>query len=202
MNREEIKDISKLQPDYFKKLYDLRLREDWGVPYEEYIFRFEFIVVEQSKCIPHTEVYYKDTPYNLERLKDYENWFNKSKFRMACLPDVIICDGRVKKNRYGHDENGTGLTHEAILEEYNKLKKKREDIYYEIACYQRLLKEPQAYICVKGWNDSIVKFNEGKTYYGYQSLDNPPHVMMVDESGNEKLIHIESINENFKPVEG
>lgn len=195
------KDISKLQPDYFKKLYDLRLPDDWGVPYEEYIFRFEFVAVERTEQKPHTEVYYKDTPYNAERLKDYENWLGKSKFRMACLPDVIIKDGYVTKNRYGKNEEQKVFNHELLIEEYNRLKKERDSIDYEIACYQRLLKEPQPYTCIKDWDDSVVKFKKDKIYYGYQSLDNPPHIMMVDETGNERLIHIDSIKENFKEAE-
>lgn len=199
------KDISKLQPDYFKKLYDLRLYNDRNVPYEEYIFRFGFVVVKYSNPdIKNVTVYYKDTPSNQDRLLEYQEHYGSSEFRMAALPDVIIVDGLVRKNRYGNDERddrNDWSRKEVIEEEYKRALEKRRDLDYEIACYQRLLKEPQAYEALNDWSDYTVTFKKGIRYYGYQSLDNPPHVMMTDENGKELLIDADSIKQNFKKLE-
>lgn len=88
---ESIKNIKEVPNDYLTLLYDLRFDSEKDINFEDYIKRFEFIVIDNS-------IYYKKNEYNEEVLKRY---LNSNKYTKARFPNVIITKGKVIKNKYG-----------------------------------------------------------------------------------------------------
>ncbi len=90
-------DINELPVEIFQKLYNLRLKEDENIPYDKYISRFTFVVVDGK-------VYHD----NSEHSKQLELEYFKVKhgmLRLLYIPEVIVdSEGVVIKNRYGNRE--------------------------------------------------------------------------------------------------
>ena len=87
--------INELPVEIFQKLYNLRFKEDENIPYNEYISRFTFVVVDGK-------VYHDDS----ERPKQMELEYFKRKYcglHLLYIPEVVVdSEGTVIKNRYGH----------------------------------------------------------------------------------------------------
>lgn len=90
------KRMSELKPEVFETLYSLRLSEHKDIPYEEYINFFNFIVVDDV-------VYCTDDESTEKRVNTYfkAREGNEMHLFSLTLPDVIIKNGSVIKNRYG-----------------------------------------------------------------------------------------------------
>lgn len=90
------KDISELKKEVFELLYSLRLKEHMPVSYDNYIKLFNFIVVDDV-------VYCTDDESTEKRVSTYfkAREGNEMCFFSLTLPDVIIKNGSVIKNRYG-----------------------------------------------------------------------------------------------------
>lgn len=79
----------------FNLLYQLRLIDDVAVPFEDYIMRFRFVVVDN--------IIYHDYSENSKwREKQYLETAKRRKSNtLALIPDVIVKNELVIKNRYG-----------------------------------------------------------------------------------------------------
>lgn len=90
------KRMSELKPEVLETLYSLRLSEHKDIPYEEYINFFNFIVVDDV-------VYCTDDESTEKRVSTYfkAREGNEMHLFSLTLPDVIIKNGSVIKNRYG-----------------------------------------------------------------------------------------------------
>lgn len=97
-NMDEIfntKPISKLPDDVAEKIYKFRLDEHYDIPFKQYMDFFHLIVVEgEVYCTP-------DEP-TLKKVKEYFD--NIKSMKEFTLPDLIITDGKIYKNRYGFAE--------------------------------------------------------------------------------------------------
>lgn len=89
------KPIAKIDKNVLKALYSLRLTVDINVPYEEYISRYEMIVVDND-C-------YCSETCPKERITKYFGAMSGSYMRTT-LPCAIIINGNVIKNRYGRQD--------------------------------------------------------------------------------------------------
>ena len=89
--------IKELPVEIFQKLYNLRFKEDENIPYDEYISRFTFVVVDGK-------VYHD----NSERSKQMELEYFKYKhgsLHLLYIPEVIVdSEGVVIKNRYTYQK--------------------------------------------------------------------------------------------------
>ena len=83
--------ITKVPASVWGLLYRFRLREHEEYSMEEYMKLYSFIVVD--------DVVYS-TPDASRRVEEFERYAG-SYFFQRCLPDAIIRDGAVVKNRFG-----------------------------------------------------------------------------------------------------
>ena len=91
----EVHKISEVPKSVFDTLYALRLRQDAKVPYEDYIRFYSFITIDGA-------LYTSDDEDAKARERRYimARW-NSSK--RAALPDAVVVEGIVLKNRYGNN---------------------------------------------------------------------------------------------------
>ena len=96
-----VEDIREMPDSILDLLYKLRFLDDVAVPYGEYVARFDFVVVDD-------DIIYHDWS---ESSKWREKQYLKARrvpesMKCACIPSVIIKNGIVVKNRFGHTSYG------------------------------------------------------------------------------------------------
>lgn len=105
MNNEEltnlsVKDIREIPEHTLNFLYTLRLFDDVSVPYEEYVKRFDFVVIDDV-------IYHDGSESCKQREKQYLEALKTPKsVKIAQIPSVVIKIGLVEKNRFGHTSYG------------------------------------------------------------------------------------------------
>ena len=99
-----IKDLSETPIGVLKKLYSLRLRTDRAVPFEEYVDRYRFISVKERTMGDETG----DETWRKER------WKEGNCFAALALPDAVVYNGVVIKNRYGYESSAEFLSKEKM----------------------------------------------------------------------------------------
>lgn len=104
----QIKDLSEIPYGILKKLYALRLRTDWTVPFEKYVDRFRFISVHDGATGDETAYAAEDETWRKER------WEEGFRITALTVPDAVICDGFVIKNRYGYQSPAESLYKEGM----------------------------------------------------------------------------------------
>lgn len=96
--RTKFKNLSELPDEVREKIYSLRLYPDMDTPFDEYMERFDNIVVEDC-------MYHSDTPYAQNIVKEYKLAEEEHReFSALAFPMVIIKNGIVVKNRFGMKE--------------------------------------------------------------------------------------------------
>jgi len=105
MNNEKltnlsVKDIKEIPRHTLYFLYSLRLFDDASVPYEEYVKRFDFVVIDGVIYHDGSENCKQREKQYLEALKTPESVIK------ALIPSVVIKIGLVGKNRFGHTSYG------------------------------------------------------------------------------------------------
>jgi hypothetical protein len=98
LNREDMKDL----PENVKlDIYHFRLREDWDTPMDELLARYRSIVVDDRIYL--TEEGAKHLDWCLKREDYVRNANNDYSFNLTRCVECLIKDGKILKNRHGHD---------------------------------------------------------------------------------------------------
>ena len=105
---KKIKNLSEIPYGVLKKLYSLRLRADRAVPFEEYVGRYRFISVKERGMEDETAYAAGDETWRKERWK--EGNFNAA----FTVPDAVVYNGVVIKNRYGYESSAEFLGEEKM----------------------------------------------------------------------------------------
>lgn len=92
----KIKDLSEVPYGILKKLYALRFRSEWTVPFEKYVDRYRFISVHEETTGDETAYAAGDETWRKMR------WEEGYRITALTVPDAVIYNGFVIKNRYGH----------------------------------------------------------------------------------------------------
>ena len=92
-----IKDLSEIPYGVLKKLYSLRLRTDRSVPFEEYVGRYRFVSVKERDMGDETAYAAGDETWRKEQ------WKEGNFITAFAVPDAVIYNGVVIKNRYGYE---------------------------------------------------------------------------------------------------
>ena len=112
-----IKDLSETPIGVLKKLYSLRLRTDRAVPLEAYVDRYRFISVKERTMGDETAYAAGDETWRKER------WKEGNCFAALALPDAVVYNGVVIKNRYGYESSAEFLDKERM----NNISKTNEE---------------------------------------------------------------------------
>lgn len=92
-----IKNLSEIPNGVLKKLYSLRVRTDRAVPFEEYVGRYRFISVKERSMEDETAYAAEDETWR----KEY--WKEGNRITALTVPDAVVYNGVVVKNRYGYE---------------------------------------------------------------------------------------------------
>lgn len=103
-----IKDLSETPNGVLKKLYSLRLRTDRAVPFEEYVGRYCFISVKERGMEDETAYAAEDETWRKEA------WKKGSRITALAVPDAVVYNGVVVKNRYGYESSAEFLSKEKM----------------------------------------------------------------------------------------
>ena len=103
-----IKDLSETPIGVLKKLYSLRLRTDRAVPFEEYVDRYRFISVKERTMGDETAYAAGDETWRKER------WKEGNCAAALTVPDAVVYNGVVIKNRYGYESSAEFLSKEKM----------------------------------------------------------------------------------------
>ena len=103
-----IKDLSETPIGVLKKLYSLRLRADRAVPFEEYVGLYRFISVKERTMEDETAYAAEDETWRKECWK--EGKLNA----VLTVPDAVVYNGVVIKNRYGYESSAEFLGKERM----------------------------------------------------------------------------------------
>lgn len=87
----EVKNISELPPEIADILYDHRLRAHLHVPKEEYVGNYEFVSVDDKVAYASDRNVWRATM-----------WLENHGVNWLTLPDAVIMEGVLIKNRYGY----------------------------------------------------------------------------------------------------
>ena len=92
----EAKKIDEM-PEWAKKyLYSMRLYGQLEIPFDKYIGLYRFVVIDDT-------VYYDDTEAFCRRMMYfYQNAIRLGSVQKVTIPNAIIKNGYILKNRYGH----------------------------------------------------------------------------------------------------
>ena len=90
------KDFSELPQEIEERIYSLRLYQHRDMSFDDYMFFVDFVVVEDT-------VYFKNTDDNWAKYRDVLA-IPENSYKFGYLPNIIIKDGVVTKNRYGNPE--------------------------------------------------------------------------------------------------
>lgn len=104
----KIKDLSETPYLVLKKLYALRLRTDWAVPFEKYVDRFRFISVHEETTGDETAYAAGDETWRKVK------WEEGFRITALTVPDAVIYNGFVIKNRYGYQSPAEFLEKERM----------------------------------------------------------------------------------------
>lgn len=104
----KIKDLSEIPYGILKKLYALRLRTDWTVPFEKYVDRYRFISVKEEATGDETAYAAEDETWRKVR------WEEGYHITALTVPDAVIYNGFVIKNRYGYQSPAEFLDKERM----------------------------------------------------------------------------------------
>ena len=102
----KIKNLSEIPYGVLKKLYSLRLRTDRAVPFEEYVVRYRFISVKERGMEDETAYAAEDETWR----KEY--WKEGNRITALTVPDAVVYNGVVVKNRYGYECSAEFLSKE------------------------------------------------------------------------------------------
>lgn len=92
MGTTDIRPMATMPEAFCRLLYMMRLYEHRNIPYDEYLNLFDFVTVDGvAYCTPQCDS---------RRIWEYRH-AEGSSYRKAALPDAIIVNGYVLKNRYG-----------------------------------------------------------------------------------------------------
>ena len=94
----KIKDLSEIPHGVLKKLYSLRLLTDRDMPFEEYVGLYRFISVKERTMDDKTAYVAEDETWR----KEY--WKKGNRITALTVPDAVVYNGVVVKNRYGYEE--------------------------------------------------------------------------------------------------
>lgn len=103
-----IKDLSEIPYGVLKKLYSLRLRTDRAVPFEEYVGRYRFISVKERTVGDETAYAAVDETWRKEC------WKEGNRITALTVPDAVVYNGVVIKNRYGYESSAEFLNKERM----------------------------------------------------------------------------------------
>lgn len=112
-----IKNLSEIPYGVLKKLYSLRLRTDRAVPFEEYVGRYRFISVKERGMEDETAYAAGDETWR----KEY--WKEGNRITAITVPDAVVYNGVVIKNRYGYESSAEFLDKERM----NNINKTNEE---------------------------------------------------------------------------
>jgi len=104
----KIKDLSEIPYGILKKLYALRLRRDWTVPFEKYVDNYRFISVKEETTGDETAYAAGDETWRKWR------WLEGYHITALTIPDAVIYNGFVIKNRYGYQSPAEFLEKERM----------------------------------------------------------------------------------------
>lgn len=105
---KKIKDLSEVPYGVLKKLYSLRLRTDRAVPFEEYVGLYRFISVKERTMEDETAYAAGDETWRKER------WKEGNCNAAFTVPDAVVYNGVVIKNRYGYESSAEFLGKERV----------------------------------------------------------------------------------------
>lgn len=105
---KKIKNLSEIPYGVLKKLYSLRLRTDRAVPFEEYVGRYRFISVKERGMEDETAYAAGDETWR----KEY--WKEGNRITAITVPDAVVYNGVVIKNRYGYESSAEFLGKERV----------------------------------------------------------------------------------------
>lgn len=94
----KIKDLSEIPYGVLEKLYSLRLLTDRDMPFEEYVGLYRFISVKERTMDDETAYAAEDETWR----KEY--WKEGNRITALTVPDAVVYNGIVVKNRYGYEE--------------------------------------------------------------------------------------------------
>ena len=115
---KKIKNLSEIPYGVLKKLYSLRLRTDRAVPFEEYVGRYRFISVKERGMEDETAYAAVDETWRKECWKKEGN-----RVTALTVPDAVVYNGVVIKNRYGYESSAEFLDKERM----NNINKTNEE---------------------------------------------------------------------------
>lgn len=105
---KRIKDLSEISYWVLKKLYSLRFPDDQTVPFEEYVGRYRFISVKERDMED-------DTAYAAEdEIWRKKCWKEGNHIETLTIPNAVIYNGVVIKNRYGYESSTEFLDKERM----------------------------------------------------------------------------------------
>ena len=87
----EVKNISELPAEIADILYDYRLAYDLHMTKEDYISRYGFVSVDDKAAYASDHDMWRATI-----------WLDRHGMNWLTLPDAVIMDGHLIKNRYGY----------------------------------------------------------------------------------------------------
>ena len=90
-----VKGIKELPEEVIRSIYWHRLYDDKDVPCNKYMERFLFVVVDNV-------VYCSDDTFIQENVQKYLQYMQTDSLCAVRLPYVVIKNGLILKNRYGH----------------------------------------------------------------------------------------------------
>ena len=91
---KEVRPMSETPHEALRTIYEHRLEYDKDVPFEDYVKRYNFIVVDGPAYVTNDETW---------RITLYKQALFGS-FKMAVIPDAIVMEGKLLKNRFGYNE--------------------------------------------------------------------------------------------------
>ena len=92
MDTTDIRPMACIPEDALRFLYSMRFYCHRNIPYDEYINLYDFIIVDDvAYCTPQCDS---------RRIYEYRH-AEGSSYKRAVLPDAIIVDSYLLKNRYG-----------------------------------------------------------------------------------------------------
>lgn len=94
----KIKDLSEIPHEVLEKLYSLRLLTDRDMPFEEYVGLYRFIFVKERTMDDETAYVAEDETWRKEC------WKEGNRITALTVPDAVVYNGVVVKNRYGYEE--------------------------------------------------------------------------------------------------